>query len=482
MQKYLINTFLISLMSLILSVSIGQTKKPVAQQKTTNEKLKSISKPDFTIIRDTICSSWTLIFKANKIDYNNFVCDRLGNIFFIKKENRIDSQKVYRIVKNKIVVEHPSENGAYELGVDENHNVVLQTLPFNNMRYYKYLNSGWYEIKDLDSIKMMKRGYQTDWWQQRNSLPKLSNINASYHIVKYPSNLHFAISGDVNNPKKSNVYLYKNGIWQKYFDFFNGEENISQRYYGNNIHEIIILGKTIYFLDDKEGEIWMNDGRITVKSVSERKEYINRPIQIVCTENEKKAAENLIDFNIGAYEREGKLGLRRKDGTILTRPLFDKITFEKSPNTEIEQFAEKFRYHLVGNEMDFYYSAYSSADSNYLPGYNISKEVCTKCKGDGTIDVTTKQNTTKIVEQKPTYSKPSGWVEVPYRLNPITHKYERVEISKGPTYKEIVETKSITKKEKCDLCKGNSIRITRQDAVYDEQKKKYVAKTVTFEY
>ena len=482
MQKYLLQTLLISILSLLSSVLVGQTKKSIPAQKTSNEKLKSINKPEFNIIRDTTCSSWTLIVKADKIEYENFVCDRLGNIFFIKKENRIDSQKVYRIVTNKIVLAHPSANGAYELGVDENHEVVLQTFPYSNRRYYKYSNDGWHEMKDADSIKMMKRGYQTDWWKQKLSLPNLSNKNASYHIVKYPSNLLLAISGDQNNPKKSNVYLYKNGIWQKYFDFFNGEENISQRYYGNDIHEIIIQGKTIYFLDSKAGEIWMNDGNIVVKSVSERKEYINRHVQIVCNESERKEAENLINNNIGIYERVGKIGLRTKDGVILTRPLFDKITFEKSPNAEIEQFTEKFRYHLVGNEMNFYYSAYSTADSNYLPGHTISKEVCTKCKGDGTMDVTTKQNTTKMVKQTPTYSKPSAWVEVPYRLNPITHKYERVEISKGPTYKETVETKLITKKEICDQCNGNSIRITRQDALYDEHKMKYVTKMFTFEY
>jgi len=420
-----------------------------------------------------------LLEKATKIEYNNFVSDRLGNIFFIKKENRIDSQKVYRIINNKIINVHPCANGAYELGVDENHEVILQTWPNANSRYYKYSNSGWYEIKDLDSIKMMKRGYQTDWWKQKLSLPSLSNKNASYHIAKYPSNLHFAVSSDVNNPKKSNVYLYKNGIWQKYFDFFNGEENISQRYYGNNIFEIIIQEKTIYFLDTREGEIWMNDGNFVIKSVSERKEYINKPVQIVCSENEKKDAENLINYNIGIYEREGRIGLRAKDGTILTRPVFDKITFEKSPNAEIEQFAEKFRYHLVGSEMSFYYSSYSPVDTNYLFGHNISQEVCSKCKGDGTIDVTTIQSTTKMVKQTPTYSKPSAWIEVRYRLNPITHKYEKVEISKEPTYKEKVETKSITKKEKCDQCNGNSIKITRQDAIYDEQKMKYVTKTIT---
>ena len=458
---------------MISSVSIGQTKKSIPPKKTTNEKIKSISKPDFSIIRDTICSSWTLIVKANKINYNDFVCDKYGNIFFIKGENRIDSQRVSQIVNNKIIDVHPCTNGAYELGVDENHEVVLQTWPYNSRRYFKYSKNGWYEMKDLDSIKMMKRGYQTNWWKEKVSLPRLSNKLASYHIVKYPSNMHLAISGDVNNPKKSNVYLYKNGTWQKYFDFFNGEENISSRNYEDNIDEVIVQGKNIYFLDTKAGEIWMNDGNYIVKSVAERKEYINKPIQIVCKENEQKVAENLINYNIGIYERQGKIGLRKKDGTILTRPLFDKITFEKSPNAEFEDYAETFLYHLTGNDMDFYFSPYSPVDTNYLCGNNISKEVCPKCKGAEEINVKTEQFITKKV--------PATYLEYTSTNYYNGNVYK---ISKQITkeHEEIVGTKTITKRVKCDQCNGYSIKITRQDAVYDEHKMKYVAKTITFVY
>ncbi|MFZ1456162.1 MAG: hypothetical protein WAT46_08985 [Saprospiraceae bacterium] len=473
MQNYILHTLLISFFSLVSSVSIGQTKKSIPPKKTTNEKIKSISKPDFNIIRDTVCSSWTLIFKANKIEYDNFVCDRLGNIFFIKKENRIDSQKVYRIVNNKIVDVHPCANGAYELGVDQNHEVVLQTWPYDNKRYYKYSNSGWYEMKDLDSIKMMKRGYQTDWWKEKVSLPRLSNKLASYHIVKYPSNLHLAISGDDNNPQKSNVYLYKNGVWQKYFDFFNGLENISSRYYEDNIDEVIVQGKSIYFLDTREGEIWMNDGNVIIKSVSERKEYINKPVKIICSENDKKVAENLINNNIGIYERGGKIGLRAKDGTILTRPLFDKITFEKSPNAEIEDYAEQFLYRLTVSEMNFYYSSYSPVDTNYLCGYNVSKTVCPKCKGAEEINVKTEQFVTKKV--------PATYLEYTSTNHYNGNVYK---ISKQITkeHEEIVGTKITTKKVKCDQCNGNSIKITRQDAIYDEQKMKYVTKTITIDW
>ena len=217
----------------------------------------------------------------------------------------------------------------------------------------------------------------------------------------------------------------------------------------------------------------MNNGNVTIKSVSERKEYINKPIQIVCTENEKKSAENLIKHDIGIYERRGKFGLRKKDGLILTRPLFDKITFEKSPNAEIEDYAERFLYRLSGNEMDFYFSPYSPLDTNYICGYNISKTTCPKCKGSEKIDVKTEEFITKKV--------PATYLEKKHTSH-FDGSVTKTSTQITKEHEEIVGVKTITKKVNCDQCNGNSIKITRLDAVYDEHKLKYVTKTVTFEY
>lgn len=472
MQHYVLQALRISFLSLLTTLALGQAKHFLPPQKANGKSILKQS-PDFTIQRDTICSSWTLILKANKIDYTNFVSDRMGNIFFIKKESRIDSQRVFQMVHGKLVDVHPCVNGAYELGVNQYHEVVLQTWPYDHKRYFRYAGNSWVEMTHPDSIQSMKIGYQTSWWAEKLALPKLSNKLATYHLAKYPSNLHLAIRGDEHNPQKSIVYQFANGSWQPYFDFFNGVENISQRYYGNGMYEVIVQGKTIYFLDSRAGEIWMNDGKINIKSVSERTVFHNRPVQVVCQENERKEAENLINNSIGIYERGGKIGLRTNAGVILTRPLFDKITFEKSPQADFEDYAERFLYHLTGQEMNFYFSPYSPVDTNYLCGQNISKTVCPKCKGTETMEVKTEHFITKKV--------PATYLEYTSTNHFNGNVYK---ISKQITkeHEEVVGTKTTTSKVTCDQCKGNSVTILRQDAVYDEQKKKYVAKIITIEY
>ncbi len=427
---------------------------------------------------------------SSKLSYSNFLSDKFDNVFCIKNNVRSAENRVLKLVDDHWVEFNPNQEGAYEIWLDRDYQLVATTQPFKQLKYFKLNGDIWNEITHPDSIKRIKvDNYSPVYIKRKSEFPAPPCNSGDYSFakfLKYSAQKTLMICADANDHRKMAVFQWSNNQWEKYSDFFGGDSKLNGNPFGDHHENSVMVGKTLYSWN--ETGLWKNAGGGSSYTVTEKVRYLNGNIDFVGTEEDKKEIYKYPLLFVGTYKRNGKLGLRKDDGTVLTCPVFDKITFEKCPTAELEEGIQKYSFHLVGEGMDFYYRPYEwvgGADTTSFRGYSekivtrLAK--CTRCEGKGEIITTTTEEIREWVP--PTTTTTNGTTDYETHYNTSSGQYERVAKTRTttttvPGYYRQVDGKTVRKTEPCHWCYGmtESISYKWHNATYDKELNKYVEK------
>jgi hypothetical protein len=193
---------------------------------------------------------------------------------------------------------------------------------------------------------------------------------------------------------------------------------------------------------------------------------------------DKPESEKYLRSDVIIYKENGKQGLKKTDGTILTHPHFDQITFERSP------VSFEFLYHLTGKlydkyyhgqKVDIWYQPYQEKiNPNHLVAYTVRGETCFTCKGTGkiTIDETEKVWVEPSTIVTGSSSDPQKHVDITSDKKGATvittNTYTTTKTTPG-YYKDV---KKGTKKVSCNKCK-NGTKVREHYYDYNSYEKTY---------